>query len=261
MTLRVILVLRKFGVILLLITAIACGGGNPGNKHSPLSGDVSSGGSFGSMGVDFETRVPKEHGVPADLLAEARAATFQVVGLGCKEAQFGTAFLVADRTLVTNAHVVAGVRAPRIIVRGRKLLARIISFDPATDLAVLMVDEDVSKPLSLAEATPDAVVALLGYDSSGLLIARPARVDQLIMAIGKDIYGEETEGRRVLIIDAWIDAGFSGGPVVDQSGQAVGVVSSRPRGNEPLAYATQAREIFGLLKEDRTGLDRSSQCR
>ena len=96
--------------------------------------------------VDSGNLVPQDHGVPTEALATAREATFQVTGLGCTKTQFGTAFVVAEQTMVTNAHVVAGIQAPRITIRGREVISRVVAFDPATDLAVLVERAGVGAP-------------------------------------------------------------------------------------------------------------------
>ena len=105
------------------------------------------------------------------------------------------------------------------------------------------------------------MVALIGHDHDGSSIVRPARVDQAILATGKDIYGEQAEGRRALMVDAWVETGFSGGPIVDQSGTVVGVVFSRARGGAPVAYAIQTGEVVDLLDEARVGPEGSGPCR
>ena len=261
MNLRVFPGLPRFGTALLLVVAAACGNGGTGDGHWSVSGGSSSLTHVDSTNPDSDNQVPQDHGVPTEVLATAREATFQVTGLGCTKAQFGTAFVVADQTLVTNAHVVAGIQAPRITIRGREVISRVVAFDPAADLAVLAVDEPLPERLPLGEATPGAVVALLGHDHDGSSIVRPARVNQAILATGKDIYGEQAEGRRALMVDAWVETGFSGGPIVDQSGTVVGVVFSRARGGSPVAYAIQIGEVVDLLDEARVGPEGSGPCR
>jgi len=259
--LRVFPGLPRFGTALLLVVAAACGNGGTGDGHWSVSGGSSSLAHVDLTDADSGNQVPQDHGVPTEVLATAREATFQVTGLGCTKAQFGTAFVVAEQTLVTNAHVVAGIQAPRITIRGREVISRVVAFDPVTDLAVLEVDETLPERLPLGEAIPGAVVALLGHNQDGSLIVRPARVDEAILATGKDIYGQQAEGRRALMVAAWVETGFSGGPIVDQSGTVVGVVFARAKGGSPVAYAIQISEVVDLLDEARVGPEGSGPCR
>ena len=169
--------------------------------------------------------------------------------------------MVGEGVLVTNAHVVAGIEVPRALLKDREIPARVVAFDPVADLAVLAVDELLPDPLPLADAIPGTVVALFGYDHAGSLSVRPARINQAILATGKDIYGEQASGRPALIVDAWVETGFSGGPVVDQKGRVVGVVFSRARGGLPVAYAIQVSELRDLLDKVEINPEGSGPCR
>ena len=65
----------------------------------------------------------------------------------------GSAFLVAKRTLVTNAHV-ADAGSPVLAVGPVRLPLKIVRIDRKNDLAILSVDVDLtSKPLPLATGT------------------------------------------------------------------------------------------------------------
>ena len=82
-----------------------------------------------------------------------------------------------------------------------------------------------------------------------------------ILATGKDIYGAQAGGRKALMVDAWVETGFSGGPVVDERGRVVGVVFSRARGGSPVAYAVQVGEVRDLLEKVETNPEGSGPCR
>ena len=65
----------------------------------------------------------------------------------------GSAFLVARRTLVTNAHV-ADAGNPVLAVGPVRLPLKVVRIDRKNDLAILSVDVDLtSKPLPLATGT------------------------------------------------------------------------------------------------------------
>ena len=65
----------------------------------------------------------------------------------------GSAFLVAKRTLVTNAHV-ADAGSPVLAVGPVRLPLKIVRIDRKNDLAILSVDVDLtSNPLPLATGT------------------------------------------------------------------------------------------------------------
>jgi S1-C subfamily serine protease len=147
----------------------------------------------------------------------------------------GTGFIIRDDgVVVTNWHVVEiGLGIEVITAGGDRLDGRVIGGDPNADLAVVKVDPDEPLPtvrlgssdrLRLGE-TVVAVGFALGLDDGG-----PSVTSGIVSALGRTITAQDAnfpEGQRtyedVIQTDAAINPGNSGGPLVDLSGQVIGI--------------------------------------
>jgi S1-C subfamily serine protease len=185
--------------------------------------------------------------------AEARAAveaggasTVRVIGEACGRIQEGSAFVVADGFVVTNAHVVAGVDDPSVDSPGLGSSdASTVLFDPDLDLAVLRVEGPTGPVLVLETESIDrgARGAVLGYPGGGPLDARRAAVRRTIEAIGRDIYGHGEVERLVLELQTVVRPGNSGGPFVLADGRVGGVVFAASSSDDEVGYAIAGGEV------------------
>ena len=157
----------------------------------------------------------------------------------------GTGFVYAPERVMTNAHVVAGVRDPEVHVGGEELPARVVLFDPASDVAVLAVDGLAREPLRIApeEAAPGSDAVVVGYPNDGPFRADPARIIRVQDARGQDIYQADTVVREIYSLKGLVQQGNSGGPVVDRSGRVLGVVFAAAADDRTVGYALTWDEV------------------
>lgn len=153
----------------------------------------------------------------------------------------GTGVILDDKgTIVTNNHVVAGGKDLSVrLTDGRSFTASVVGTDPSTDLAVIRLDSPPSglQPATLGDssqvAVGQAVMAVgtpLGLDNTvttGIISA----VHRPVSTQGESTQGESAAGAdaaytSALQTDAAINPGNSGGPLVDASGQVIGINSS-----------------------------------
>lgn len=169
----------------------------------------------------------------------ADASTVKVLGQACGYVQEGSAFVVGPGALLTNAHVVAGEPATSVVVGGQQYPATVVYFNPTYDLAVLRTTAPLVASLTLdASTVPSGTqAAVVGYPEDGPLTAAPAAVAAQLTAQGRNIYNEGTVTRQVYQIDANVEPGNSGGPLVDSGGQVIGVVFSRSTAYSGVGYA------------------------
>ena len=187
----------------------------------------------------------------------AERVVVKVIGsaLSCSRRIEGSGFVYAPQRVMTNAHVVAGVTRPRVYVNGSGdgYAARVVVFDPKTDVAVLYVP---GLPLSALRfgAVPDrgGDVVALGYPNDGPLTASPGRVRGIINAAGEDIYGNATVTRQVIAVRAVVRPGNSGGPLVDIAGRVVGVVFAASVDDPETGYALTVQEVSAAAATGRT---------
>jgi S1-C subfamily serine protease len=161
----------------------------------------------------------------------------------CQQGIEGSGFVYAPDRVMTNAHVVAGVRTPVIDIHGSEVRARVVYYNPDIDVAVLSVATGAIRPLRFADATPGKGVAILGFPENGpydVAVGR-VRADQRLRS--PDIYGHGTVIRDVLSLRAKIRPGNSGGPVVDSAGRVVGVVFAASVTSGDTGYALSSRQV------------------
>lgn len=181
----------------------------------------------------------------------AGRSTVEIIGQGCGQIQEGSGFVVGPDTVVTNAHVVAGIAHP-MVQSGTDLLATsVISFDPRYDLAVLRVSglNEPSLPLDPQQVARGVQAAVLGYPEGGPFRALPAGVMAEFEAEGRDIYGQGLTVRNVYEIQATVRPGNSGGPLVQPDGQVIGVVFSRSTTNGDIGYALTSPGVLSRVQQ------------
>ena len=156
-------------------------------------------------------------------------------GAGAQGAGQGSGFVINDDgEVVTNAHVVTSGegqairKAQNVYVRfqdSNQVPARIVGFDPFSDVALLKLDPAglTLRPLPLGasdEVAVGAPVAAIGSpfgEEQSLSIGVVSALDRDIQSLT----GFETTG--AVQTDAAINRGNSGGPLFDMQGEVIGV--------------------------------------
>ena len=196
----------------------------------------------------------------------AEASTVRISAATCGFESSGSGVVIADRYVVTNAHVVAGAGSRGVRVTGiaGQVDASVVLFDPALDVAVLFAPDLTAVPLDLAAKDPTrgAVGAALGYPGGGSLTVVPAAVTGAYPATGRDIYDEATVSRRVLELRAQIDRGDSGGPFVLSDGTVGGLIFAEARSDPDVGYALSPTAVAARVAPalDRTRRVDTGEC-
>ena len=145
----------------------------------------------------------------------------RIVGVGCRLGmQSGTAVVLQDGRIVTNRHVVDGLRVMNVVPDFGPPLPATGTMGLQSDVALVTTGELDVKGLAVASHDPDPgdPVIVAGYADRYRLDVRPARV--------VDYVDGESRGEPgpVMRIDREVHPGMSGGPVIDAAGRLAGLV-------------------------------------
>ncbi|MGH3901453.1 MAG: MarP family serine protease [Pseudonocardiaceae bacterium] len=194
------------------------------------------------------------------VVREARVSVLKVRGQAksCLRALEGTGFVVAPQRVMTNAHVVAGTDRVSVEVGRGSLDATVVSYDPNTDVAVLRVPGLKAPVLQLAQkpAITGLNALVLGYPLDGPYTASAARVRDRIRLRGPDIYNGATVVRNVYTVRAVVRSGNSGGPLLDGSGQVLGLVFGAAVDNDETGFVLTEEEIADDIAAAPNRIDR-----
>ena len=182
-----------------------------------------------------------------------------VVGIQAGNAS-GTGFVIdAQGHVVTNEHVVDTAENVEIsFAEGGTEQGRVIATDPSTDLAVIEVDlsgHNVT-PLQL-DASADVEVGDSVYAIGNPFGLERSLTAGIVSAVDRAI--EAPNGFTIndaIQTDAPVNQGNSGGPLLDDAGNVIGVVSqiaSQSGGNVGIGYAVPSdtvRDVVDALLAD-----------
>jgi S1-C subfamily serine protease len=188
---------------------------------------------------------------------------------GFQESGAGTGIIItADGEIVTNAHVVNGATAITVTLpnNGGTHPASIVGIDTTQDLAVIKISGVTNlKPATFANsdtaAVGDSVLAVgnaLGYGGA------PTVTEGILSAKGRTLTGTSDNLSNLLQTDAAINPGNSGGPLVDSTGQVIGInvavasgTTSEPAQN--IGFSIPSNTVVNDLPSLKAGKGANSQ--
>lgn len=193
---------------------------------------------------------PPDRGLAKDPdVIRASKSVVRVTGIACGLGVEGSGWVAKPALVVTNAHVVAGIRSPRVdTVGGKAFVATVVAFDVTNDLAVLRVPGLGAPALVLASPERSTPVALVGYPQNGPLTRTPGRLGGTADVLSRDAYGRGPAKRQITTIRGAVEPGSSGGPGVDAQGHVrTTVFARRPR--ETGGYGIPADVVRKILDQ------------
>lgn len=204
---------------------------------------------FTGLEPSLEPVDPPSSALVADIQAKAATSTVKIQGPGCGGLVSGSGFVAADGLVMTNAHVIAGVREVTVIDRNGRHRATPILFNSSLDIAVLRTTGLAGPVLPLAASDPSRGQqgAVLGYPGGGPLVVSAATLISQSEAAGRDIYGRRPVVRTIQSLSAKVEQGDSGGPFVLADGSVGGVVFAKSVSNSGVGYSITASDARAQL--------------
>ena len=164
----------------------------------------------------------------------------------------GTGVIIhSDGYLVTNYHVVNG--ATRIVVTmddGGYYEASVVGVDPATDLAVLLIQGDGPFP-ALSFAPPDSVRVgdwAIAIGNALGLPGGPSVTLGVVGAIDRSLTTQQQSLTDLIQTDAAINEGNSGGPLVDLNGEVIGINTAVVRGAQGMGFSVSSFTVVPVVQ-------------
>jgi len=170
----------------------------------------------------------------------------------------GSGVIIDDKGhIVTNHHVIQDADQLEVTLADKSTYtAKVIGDDPDNDLAVVQIDapKDKLSPIPLATSSKELQVG-----QKVLAIGNPYRLDRtlttgIISSLGRTIptdNGRRIEG--VIQTDAAINPGNSGGPLLNTSGEVIGInsaiVGSANGGNVGIGFAIPVDTVHRIAED------------
>ena len=167
----------------------------------------------------------------------------------------GTGMIInEDGYILTNYHVVQGAQQVQVILSNNKTVnAKVVNYDANYDVAVLKIIEKVDIPAVVELGDSDnlqigeSVVAIgnpLGTDFFGSVTTG------VVSALNRKIEGD-TNKSAYIQTDAAINSGNSGGPLINSSGQVIGINTAKIKqdGVEGLGFAIPINAVRNKISD------------
>ncbi|MCX6718115.1 MAG: trypsin-like peptidase domain-containing protein [Candidatus Staskawiczbacteria bacterium] len=173
-------------------------------------------------------------------------------GTKYQEVGAGSGFIVsADGLVLTNKHVVSDNKADYTVLTndGQKYKAKVLALDPVQDLAVIKIENPSAssgqafKPVTLGDSsgiqigqTAIAIGNALGQFSNTVSVGVVSGLERTISASDQlNSMSETLEG--IIQTDAAINAGNSGGPLLNLKGEVIGINTAMASGAQDIGFA------------------------
>lgn len=156
----------------------------------------------------------------------------------------GSGFAVGENCIITNAHVINTKQNTSISTYdGKKYDTFVVAMDTNIDVAILGVKDVTFTPLNIANESTNIV------GSDVYAIGAP---NSLAYTLTKGVISakeRKVNGQAFIQTDAAINTGNSGGPLLNDKGEVLGVNTYKMSNSEGIGLAIPISEVTKFLKD------------
>ena len=186
-----------------------------------------------------------------------RVPQYRQNGTEPREVAAGTGFVVsADGLIMTNRHVVdieGETEFTVVFSAGEQAAAEVVAIDPVEDIALLSVERDDLHALPLGDSddirigsTAIAIGNALGEFQNTVSVGVVSGLGRRVVAGGS---GSQSVIDGAIQTDAAINQGNSGGPLLNSSGEVIGINTAIVVGSENLGFAIPVNKAKKALSD------------
>lgn len=167
--------------------------------------------------------------------------TTNIFGRRVAGAAAGSGFVISeDGYILTNYHVIEGANKINIAFKdGKTYTAEVVGSESDRDIAVLKIVEDVVlQPVVLGDSDKMIVgepILAIGNPLGELTFSATSGI---VSALDREISTDLYNGINMFQVDCAVNEGNSGGPIFNQYGEVIGIVSAK--------YASETIEGLGF---------------
>ena len=168
--------------------------------------------------------------------------TYNSVVVVYTETGVGSGFCIKENLIVTNAHVVGSNKNVAInLYDGTTIKGQVIKSNIEKDLALIKIDKQLT-PLNVnaENISIGQEVYAIGAPKDMPYTMTKGIISALDRKLGENTY---------IQIDASVNSGNSGGPLIDDTGNVIGIITLKANDAEGIGFALKSSEILAFAED------------
>ncbi|MBW6409687.1 S1C family serine protease [Clostridium weizhouense] len=153
----------------------------------------------------------------------------------------GSGFAINNNTIITNAHVVDTFSSVTVkLYNGKSYVGKVTKIDKKIDLALIEINENLT-PLKLVSEDN------LSIGKEVYAIGAPEDIPYTMTKGIVSAKNRKIKNHEYIQIDASINSGNSGGPLVDENGEVIGINTMKILDAEGIGFAIGTSKINDFI--------------